>query len=236
MTLPGAAAYPRRVYREAASGIPGVLVWTATRTAGTAGTSVLPDGCTDLIWHEDGFLVAGPDTRAQFSDLGTRRDLTAVRFGPGVGPAVLGVDAAELRDARVPLDRIRPEAHVRRLVSAAESDPLGALLHETRRRLDGVDRSVETGSASQLGAGASVAEVATSMGWSARRLHRHALRVYGYGPKTLARVLRFRRAVGLARAGRSFSDVAAECGFSDQAHLAREVRALSGVTLGALVR
>ncbi|WP_235431156.1 helix-turn-helix domain-containing protein [Rhodococcus aetherivorans] len=121
-------------------------------------------------------------------------------------------------------------------MSAAESDPLGALLHETRRRLDGVDRSVETGIASQLGAGASVAEVATSMGWSARRLHRHALRVYGYGPKTLARVLRFRRAVGLARAGRSFSDVAAECGFSDQAHLAREVRALSGVTLGALVR
>lgn len=85
------------------------------------------------------------------------------------------------------------------------------------------------------GAGASVAELAASTGWSARRLHRHALRAYGYGPKTLARVLRFRRAVGLARAGRPFADVAAECGFSDQAHLAREVRALSGTTLGALL-
>lgn len=196
---------------------------------------MLPDGCTDLIWHEDGLLVAGPDTRAQFSDLGTRRDLTAVRFGPGVGPVVLGVDAAELRDARVPLDHIRPGAHVRRLVSDAESDPVGALLRETRRRLDGVDRSVETGIAAQLGAGASVAEVAGSAGWSVRRLHRHALRAYGYGPKTLARVLRFRRAVGLARTGRPFADVAAECGFSDQAHLAREIRALSGTTLGALL-
>ncbi|MDV3206900.1 MAG: helix-turn-helix domain-containing protein [Rhodococcus ruber] len=223
------------MYREAASGIPGVLVWTATRTADSAGTSVLPDGCTDLIWHEDGLLVAGPDTRAQFSDLGARRDLTAVRFGPGVGPAVLGVDAADLRDARVPLDHIRPGAHVRRLVSDAESDPVGALLRETRRRLDGVDRSVETSIAAQLGAGASVAELAASTGWSARRLHRHALRAYGYGPKTLARVRRFRRAVGLARAGRPFADVAAECGFSDQAHLAREVRALSGTTLGALL-
>lgn len=196
---------------------------------------MLPDGCTDLIWHEDGLLVAGPDTRAQFSDLGARRDLTAVRFGPGVGPAVLGVDAADLRDARVPLDHIRPGAHVRRLVSDAESDPVGALLRETRRRLDGVDRSVETSIAAQLGAGASVAELAASTGWSARRLHRHALRAYGYGPKTLARVLRFRRAVGLARAGRPFADVAAECDFSDQAHLAREVRALSGTTLGALL-
>ena len=42
---------------------------------------MLPDGCTDLIWHEDGLLVAGPDTRAQFSDLGARRDLTAAEQG-----------------------------------------------------------------------------------------------------------------------------------------------------------
>ncbi|MEV8194361.1 DUF6597 domain-containing transcriptional factor [Rhodococcus pyridinivorans] len=39
-----------------------------------------------------------------------------------------------------------------------------------------------------------------------------------------------------ARAGDDFARVAADCGYSDQAHLAREVRALSGVTLGELVR
>ena len=58
---------------------------------------------------------------------------------------------------------------------------------------------------------------------------------FGYGPKTLARVFRMQRAVGLARSGSPFATVSAEVGYADQAHLAREVRALAGVPLGELV-
>ena len=75
------------------------------------------------------------------------------------------------------------------------------------------------------------ADTAAAIGWSDRQLHRRALRTFGYGPKTLARVLRFRTAVDLARAGGGFARIAADCGYSDQAHLAREVRALCGTTL-----
>ena len=51
---------------------------------------------------------------------------------------------------------------------------------------------------------------------------------FGYGPKTLQRILRFQRAVRLIGGGRPLGEVAATCGFADQAHLTREVRALSG--------
>ena len=43
------------------------------------------------------------------------------------------------------------------------------------------------------------------------------------------------RAVMLARRGSPFASVSAEAGYADQAHLAREVRAMAGVPLGVLI-
>jgi AraC-like DNA-binding protein len=48
-------------------------------------------------------------------------------------------------------------------------------------------------------------------------------------------VLRFHEALRVARTGRPFATVAHTTGFADQAHLAREVRALAGVPLSTLV-
>ncbi|MGW0020726.1 helix-turn-helix domain-containing protein [Rhodococcus sp. NPDC003382] len=217
------------MYREQASGVAGVILWSASRAA--AGSHVLPDGCMDLIWHEDGFLVAGPDTRAHHSDLGTRRSLTALRCAPGIGPALFGVDACELRDQRVPLGQVWSSARVRRLSDAAYVAPAAALVALARTQLADADLRIDVAVAGMLAAGESVADTAAAIGWSDRQLHRRALRTFGYGPKTLARVLRFRTAVDLARAGGGFARIAADCGYSDQAHLAREVRALCGTTL-----
>lgn len=58
---------------------------------------------------------------------------------------------------------------------------------------------------------------------------------FGYGPSVLRRVLRFRMALRLAARGTPFATVAARAGYADQAHLAREVRALAGVPLGRLI-
>jgi AraC-like DNA-binding protein len=189
----------------------------------------------DLIWHEDGFLVAGPDRRAQFSDLATDRNLTAVRFAPGLGPAFFGLDASDLVDERIPLDRLWPDRHVRHLVTGAEEDAVTALVAAVRLRLAGKDLPGVPVLVRMLAAGRPVAETARAVGWSERRLHRYAERTFGYGPKTLTRVLRFRRAVECARAGTGFAQTAVVCGYSDQAHLARDVRALSGTTLRALL-
>ena len=86
-----------------------------------------------------------------------------------------------------------------------------------------------------LDAGRSVAATADRLGLSARQLHRRSLAAFGYGPKTLARVLRLQRALALARAGVPFAETAARAGFADQAHLARDVRELAGMPLGELL-
>jgi AraC-like DNA-binding protein len=59
---------------------------------------------------------------------------------------------------------------------------------------------------------------------------------FGYGAKTLARILRMSRALDLARQGVPPAVVAADTGYADQSHLSREVRALAGVPLGNLLR
>nr|WP_230416296.1 helix-turn-helix domain-containing protein [Micromonospora tarapacensis] len=53
--------------------------------------------------------------------------------------------------------------------------------------------------------------------------------MFGYGPKTLARILRMRRALALARTGVPLAEVAARTGYADQAHLTRDTRALTGL-------
>lgn len=52
----------------------------------------------------------------------------------------------------------------------------------------------------------------------------------GLPPKAVARIVRFGHAQALAREGESWADVAAACGYADQAHLAREFLELSGST------
>jgi AraC-like DNA-binding protein len=87
-----------------------------------------------------------------------------------------------------------------------------------------------------VGSGRAVADIADAVGLSDRQLHRRSLAAFGYGPKVLGRILRLQRAIGLARAGTALSATAAEAGYFDQAHLAREVRALSGAQRRDLTR
>jgi AraC-like DNA-binding protein len=74
---------------------------------------------------------------------------------------------------------------------------------------------------------------------SERQLRRRFLASVGYGPKTLHRVLRFRRFLALAPAlaarEETLAACAAELGYADQAHLARDCRELAGLPPGRLV-
>ena len=83
------------------------------------------------------------------------------------------------------------------------------------------------------GAG-SVAAIADALGCTPRSVHRRCLASFGYGPAVLRRVLRFRRATALLRAGVSPAAAAAAAGYADQPHLSRETRALAGASPGQL--
>jgi AraC-like DNA-binding protein len=66
---------------------------------------------------------------------------------------------------------------------------------------------------------------------SERTLRRRFDESFGYGPKTLDRILRFQRYRRLARQpDASTAVLAVEAGYADQAHLVRESRRLMGVT------
>jgi AraC-like DNA-binding protein len=87
-----------------------------------------------------------------------------------------------------------------------------------------------------------VAALGDALGISERQLRRRFADAVGYGPKTLARVLRFQRFLALAAgddpAGSARGDLAGlayAAGYADQAHLTRECRQLSGRTPAALL-
>ena len=79
-----------------------------------------------------------------------------------------------------------------------------------------------------------VAGLAAETGWSARHLSAQFRTETGLSPKEAARVMRFDRARrALLRRGAAgqrgpLASLAAECGYYDQAHMAREFRDLAG--------
>ncbi|MGW6286787.1 DUF6597 domain-containing transcriptional factor [Streptomyces sp. NPDC055107] len=226
-------------YQERPSRLAGAVVWTLDVPPGPLGParSVLPDGCMDLIWSAGRLVVARPDTHAFRVDPRDRASCAAIRFPPGTAPVLLGVPAHELRDHRVELADLWSRGAVGGLVdrigraadrAAALEDYALALAAET-----GPPDPLTAAVADRLRRGGSVAATAAEVGLGARQLHRRSLAAFGYGPKTLARILRLQRALSLVRAGVPYAEAAGAAGCVDQAHLAREMRALAGTTLGA---
>ena len=86
----------------------------------------------------------------------------------------------------------------------------------------------------ETGGAVGVAALAAETGWSARYLGSMFRAETGLSPKAAARVFRFSRArhqlvAGHADGGRNtLAGLAADCGYYDQAHLAREFRDLAG--------
>ncbi|MEU9331597.1 helix-turn-helix transcriptional regulator [Streptomyces sp. NPDC048290] len=222
------------MYEERVSRLTGAVVWTLTPSDRPGTGRVLPDGCMDLLWHDGTLLVAGPDTRAHRST--ATGPWTGLRLAPGTAPALLGVPAHELRDRRVPLAELWPATEVRALSArlSAAADPATALEDLALGRAAPPDPALRALVAA-LRAGRPVAATADRLGLGARQLHRRSLAAFGYGPKTLARVLRLQRALALARAGVPYAETAARAGYADQAHLSRDVKDLTGVPLGELL-
>jgi AraC-like DNA-binding protein len=76
-----------------------------------------------------------------------------------------------------------------------------------------------------------VADLASRVGWSRQHLTRRFVDEYGLAPKLAARVVRFERARRMLESTPSYvsiAQVAASCGYYDQAHLDRDFAELAG--------
>jgi AraC-like DNA-binding protein len=216
---------------------------------------VLPDACTDLIWEQGrGAFVAGPDTGPVRTVMTAGTVIVGVRFRPSAGGPALGLPLSELRDQRVDLADLR-RGHARRLPGTLDPDTAAARALDVAAALVAVgepDPAMTRAAALLADPRARTEDVAAMIGLSLRQLRRRCHAAVGYGPKTLQRVLRFRRFVSRIDAfpqspqgpptprGRSdprdLAAIAAQAGYADQAHLTRECRALAGLTPAALAR
>jgi AraC-like DNA-binding protein len=193
---------------------------------------VVPDACSDVVWRQgEGTTVAGPDTSAKLVTGAPGDVLIGMRFQPGAGGGALGVPLDALRDLRVDageVDRafdvagdLAPADVIGRFLAAVAGREPDQLVAEAARRL--TSEEVET--------------VARELFISDRQLRRRFHSAVGYGPKTLARVLRFRRFVDAIDDGRAdLAALAFEVGYADQAHMTREATRLAGLPPAALVR
>ena len=219
-------------------------VWAqVTTTAAGRPSLVLPDGCSDLIWEQGrGAYVAGPDTGPMPADLPSGAVVVGVRFRPSAGGPALGLPLSELLDQRVDLADLKP---------AAARDMPGSLAPDVAAaRALGIaaglitegppDPAVSRAARLLRDPAVRAEEVAADIGLSPRQLRRRCQAAVGYGPKTLQRVLRFRRFVSQVDAASparlDLAAVAADAGYADQAHLTRECAELSGLTPAALAR
>lgn len=207
---------------------------------------VLPDGRTDIVvrFHlEDDhqsisrprIVIAGPTLHARDVPAQARTGLMGLRFMLGWAGACLGVSPKLLRDRELlheeadallpqhaePLKRCRSLAELKRtlvstaheLLQASRITPGQLLAVEAVRLL----RSAPERPDLKL--------LCRQLGVSERALRREVLEAVGVPLRSLASIVRFHRAMMLMREpGARPSGVAAEAGYSDQAHMNREFR------------
>jgi AraC-like DNA-binding protein len=202
-------------------------------------TLILPDGCVDLIWRDDTLLVAGLDSAARRSPVRPAAAITGIRLRPGVAGAVFGIPASELLDIQVPLRELlgTDAAEFSERLAEASGHDAEHLLLEGLVAGAVADRSPDPlvlAATRRLGfPGSRIDELAAALGISERQLRRRFHQSVGYGPKTLDRILRFRRLVSQAEAvsdgEADLARLAADLGYADQAHMTRDCVRLTGM-------
>ncbi len=225
-------------------------IWTNS-VAGQRATriAVVPDGCVDLLWRDSRFVVVGPDISAANTVLSPGRTVVGLRFRPGAAAKWLGLPLTEIVGREVPMVELwggRADRVAERLGEASSAREQALIFQELLADSAATfDRPPREASAIfeflSTNAGADSFKIASlydRVNMSERTLRRWSTEHFGYGLKTLNRILRFQkfRALALAGADDRLADLAVRAGYSDQAHLSREIQALCGMTAGEFVR
>src|SRR5688500_4570712 len=214
---------------------------------------VLPDGCCELVIHcgdrftqlLDGRAVAqptrlfvGPSTRALTLAPGRRVDVIAIRFEPGGAALMVNTPVGLLRDTVSALDDVDANFGldiIDALTPLADVQRITFLERILGRRIERVslDRAVSCTQQTIVRRGGQVrmTALARETGLSLRQLQRRFEQQVGLSPKQLARLARLQRALAVAsRTTATYGRIAAEAGYADHAHFAREFTAIAGVS------
>lgn len=218
---------------------------------------VLPDGAVHLVFNigDPPGVIGVPDPPAHGAEvLGATSapavirmvghvEQVGVRLRPRGVAALLGAPAVEMTNRTVSLDLLWGAAAREareRLAEAPRGRARAVVLEDVlRRRLRFADapatHALATAAQARIaraGGRLTVRQLAQSVGVGERRLEQVFRQHVGLTPKTACRLARFHAAMAIARGepSRSWSEIAYRAGFADQAHLVRELRAMSGLT------
>jgi AraC-like DNA-binding protein len=197
---------------------------------------VVPDGCADLIWTGGQLMVIGPDRTAAFPALAPGETILGLRFRPGAALHWLDVPLRELVGRAVPLRELRDDVRTMEDRLAEANCPI------VRWRLFNAWAAGEASLAAEpqsamgmlfdeLRSGVLDGSLATQA-LGERTLRRRSHDHFGYGPKTLERILRLQRFLHMVRqpASGNLAILALEAGYADQAHMTRDVKELTTFT------
>ena len=220
--------------------------WILEGTGSAEWECILPDGRAELIFHygapfarrsanarvdvQPEAMFVGQITAPACLQPRGRVGVAAIRLRPAATGA-FGPAAGELTDKFESLDPLAPTGSV--------IDQLAAAAHD-RKRIDVLERYVAGAVTAaprpevafavdclvRRGGALSIKTLATMTGVARRQLERRFQTDVGLSPKAFARLLRVNRAGRLALTGRSLADIAAACGYVDQAHMSNDFRRL----------
>jgi AraC-like DNA-binding protein len=193
---------------------------------------VVPDGCTELVYSADqGLLVYGPGLDWSDVELEPHAHFWGIRLMPAAAASVLRVNMSELGG------RIVPATDIMGPQSWNQSSLHGWLpraLTVVAERTSTCPPDLMTANAAESltdRPSQSLPCLAKELGVSERHLRRQFIQATGLTPASYRRIARMKRAVAKARTTRSsWATIAHDTGFSDQSHLVRELRALTGMS------
>ena len=188
-----------------------------------------------------GTVLVGTRSGPQIIDTAEQEYVAGVAFRPGGAVAFVPAPAHETADLDVPLDLMWQRRDVmrlrERLLECRTPDAaLDALEHTLREQLRPGRQHPAVGYAlgqfQRFRGQAAVTAVTDAVGLSAKRFIERFKAEVGVTPKVFCRIRRFQRVLSCAHSAAEvdWAQLAAECGYFDQAHLIRDFRAFAGIT------
>jgi len=202
--------------------------------------NVLSPGNPTQTMEPFGSFVAGLHDCAAITEAALSSYCLQINLTPLGAHRLLGLDMSSIANRVVELDAvIGADAGrlIARLYEAPTWDARFALLDATL--LDRIGRGPAADDRvmaamqrlGRAGGRISIGAVARELELSRKRLIALFHRQIGFGPKTVAEMIRFDRALRrIENDGASLSSVALDCGYYDQPHFNREFRRFAGVT------
>lgn len=241
------------------------LIWVLEGTPAYTREKVLPNGAVELIFNlgsphkvvdRDDFgrftiyresWIAGMQAEPLVIEALRESRLVGVRFRPGGATPFLGFPVSELTGRVIECGEIfgreLDETRERLLESATAAERVRAVVELLASRLADApagDPLVDHALAKvrRFAEPREIGGLSRDLGLSHKQVIARFRRAVGLPPKLLQRIYRFQAVIDAAK-GRdrvSWADLAARCGYYDQAHLARDFRLLGGITPGEYLR